>query len=137
MKSRSRGTPAKEMVVSRDGCFALRRITGRKYTLRILWHLRHGALRFGTIRKKLNLEVVDAKQVAPRVLSRELKSMVRLGLVRRKAYNELPPRVEYSLTRLGHSWPPLISEMLALGARTWRLDSLKRNETVESNDGSG
>lgn len=129
MRSRPKGTPTNDIEISKDGCFALRRIIGGKYRLRILWHLKHGALRFGTLRKRLNLQVAEAKEIAPRVLSRELKSMVELGLVRRKAYNEIPPKVEYSLTPLGQSWLPLISEMLALGerSRTRELQRAGRN----------
>lgn len=115
---RNKCAAGKEIDVSQNKRFELRHIIGGKHKLRILWDLKHGALRFGAIRKKLNLEALDAKQVAPRVLSRELKSLSELGLVHRRAYNEIPPRVEYSLTRLGQSWLPVISKMLALGARS-------------------
>jgi DNA-binding HxlR family transcriptional regulator len=129
MRSRSKSTPLNESEVSKDGYFSFRRFIAGKYTLRILWQLRYGALRFGTIRKRLNLQVPDAKQVAPRVLSRELKSMARLGLIRRKAYNEIPVKVEYSLTPLGQSWLPLISKMLSLAARSQTLDTQESAET--------
>jgi DNA-binding HxlR family transcriptional regulator len=88
-----------------------------KYRLRILWDLRSGSRRFGEIRKGLRLEASDTSGVAPRVLSRELKSLVELELVHRRAYDLIPPRVEYRLTPLGRSLLPVISTILEWGAR--------------------
>src|SRR5215831_5643139 len=88
-----------------------------KHKLRILWDLRHGATRFGEIRRRLSLGGVNAKVVAARVLSRELRSLVELGLINRKAYSQIPPRVEYRLTALGRSLLPVIAKILDWGAR--------------------
>lgn len=88
-----------------------------KYKLRILWNLQDGPMRFGEIRKRLSLGAVNGKVIAPRVLSRELKSLAELGMVHRKAYNVIPPRVEYRLTALGRSLLPIISKILEWGAR--------------------
>jgi DNA-binding HxlR family transcriptional regulator len=46
-----------------------------------------------------NLE--RATKVSPRTLSERLKELAELGLIERKAYPEVPPRVEYTLTPLG------------------------------------
>ncbi len=46
-----------------------------------------------------NLE--RATKVSPRTLSERLKELAELGLIERKAYPEVPPRVEYTLTKLG------------------------------------
>jgi len=51
------------------------------------------------------------------VLSRELKSLVELRLVNRKAYNEIPPKVEYRLTALGRSLLPVIAKILDWGTK--------------------
>jgi len=83
-----------------------------KHRLRILWDLRHGPKRFGELRRKLGSGGLYATKVAPRVLSRELKSLVELGLIHRKAYNVIPPRVEYRLTSLGRTVLPVISVIL-------------------------
>jgi len=88
-----------------------------KYKLKILWDLRHGATRFGEIRRRLSLGRAATKLVATRVLSRELKSLVELGLIHRKAYTEIPPRVEYRLTPLGRSLLPVIAKILDWGTR--------------------
>ena len=88
-----------------------------KYKLRIVWDLQHGSRRFGEIRKRLSLEAAETKEVAPRVLSRELKSLVELGLLHRRVYEVIPPRVEYRLTALGRSLLPVISKILEWGTR--------------------
>jgi len=88
-----------------------------KYKLRILWDLQRGATRFGELRKRLSSGAADARQVAPRVLSRELKSLVELGLIRRKAHNVVPPRVEYCLTALGRSLLNPIAKIVEWGRR--------------------
>ena len=88
-----------------------------KYKLRILWHLQCGPRRFGEIKKGLNTGTLGTKGVAPRVLSRELKVLAGIGLVRRRAYNVVPPRVEYSLTPLGRTLLPIISRLRDWGIR--------------------
>jgi len=88
-----------------------------KHKLRILWDLQSGSSRFGEIRRRISLGSTDTKIVAARVLSRELKALVELGLVHRKAYNEIPPRVEYRLTSLGRSLLPVIAKILDWGTR--------------------
>ena len=80
-----------------------------KHRLRIFWELRHGARRFGELRKRLSSKEEETKAVAARVLSRELKSLVELGLIHRRAYNGIPPRVEYRLTSLRRTVLPVIS----------------------------
>jgi DNA-binding HxlR family transcriptional regulator len=88
-----------------------------KHKFRILWDLQFGSRRFGEIRKGLGLGKADGKEVAPRVLSRELKSLVELGLIHRTAYNVIPPRVEYRLTSLGRSLLRATSKILEWGKR--------------------
>jgi len=88
-----------------------------KYKLRILWSLQDGSLRFGALRKELAKGNKNTKNIAPRVLSRELKSLVDLGLVQRKAYNVVPPKVEYRLTALGQTVLPVISIILEWGSK--------------------
>lgn len=95
----------------------LQEIIGGKHKLKIVWDLQNGSRRFGEIRKRLSLGAPNAKEVAPRVLSRELKALTALGLIHRKAYNLIPPRVEYRLTSLGQSLLPVIASILEWGKR--------------------
>ena len=69
---------------------------GDKWTAKILFCLRDGPRRFSELR-------VPLARVTPKVLTESLRSMERDGLVTRTAYDEVPPRVEYELTVLGHS----------------------------------
>src|SRR5438105_2042833 len=57
-----------------------------KYKLRILWDLRNGPLRYGEIKRSLSAGIPSSKEIAPRVLSRELKNLTNLGWVERKEY---------------------------------------------------
>jgi DNA-binding HxlR family transcriptional regulator len=81
-------------VYSRDcpSRVALDRI-GDRWTVLIIGLLESGPRRFSEIR--------DAMGISPKVLTQTLRTLERDGLVARRAYAEIPPRVEYSLTPLG------------------------------------
>jgi DNA-binding HxlR family transcriptional regulator len=67
---------------------------GKPHTLRILYGLYvRSPMRFGEIQEQI--------QVQPKTLTSRLQELVRLGLVERVAFNEIPPRVDYSLTQKG------------------------------------
>jgi DNA-binding HxlR family transcriptional regulator len=96
---------------------AFQKIISGKYKLRIVWDLKDGPLRYGEIRTGL-LRGSDATQeIAPRVLSRELKALTQTGLIDRKDYGVVPPKVEYRLTGKGQSFVPVISAIRKWGAR--------------------
>jgi len=88
-----------------------------KYKLRIVWDLKDGPLRYGEIRTGLLRGAEGTHEIAPRVLSRELKALTRSGLIERKDYGIVPPKVEYRLTRKGRSFIPVISAIRNWGAR--------------------
>jgi DNA-binding HxlR family transcriptional regulator len=81
----------------------LRLIEGRWKVL-ALYHLLEGVKRFN----ELNRLLVG---VSPRTLAKQLRELERDGIVRRKAYPEIPPRVEYSMTPLGKSLEPVLVAM--------------------------
>ena len=96
---------------------AFQKMIGGKYKLRLLWELQHGPRRYGELRSGL-LRGADGTQiVAPRVLSRELKALSTSGLIARKDYGVVPPKVEYRLTPKGRSFIPVIAEIRKWGAR--------------------
>ncbi|GAA1855579.1 helix-turn-helix domain-containing protein [Myceligenerans crystallogenes] len=78
-----------------------------RWTTPVLWTLHtSGSMRFGRLQECLG--------ISPKVLTAKLREMERDGLVTRRAYNEVPPRVEYEVTELGLSLQPVFA---ALG--TW------------------
>lgn len=69
---------------------------GDKWTVLVVLLLSDGPMRFTELRARLG-------RVAPKVLTQSLRRMERDGLVTREVFAEVPPRVEYTLTDLGHS----------------------------------
>jgi DNA-binding HxlR family transcriptional regulator len=88
-----------------------------KYKLRIIWDLQDGPRRYGEIRSGLLRGASGSSQIAPRVLSRELKALTASGLIDRRDYGVVPPKVEYRLTRKGKSFVPVIAAIRNWGAR--------------------
>ena len=84
---------------------AFQKMISGKYKLRIVWDLKDGPLRYGEIRSGLLRGSDGTQEIAPRVLSRELKVLTQAGLIDRKDYGVVPPKVEYRLTQMGHSPP--------------------------------
>jgi DNA-binding HxlR family transcriptional regulator len=87
---------------------------GGKYKMRILWELKEGPRRYGELRRSAIVAARGAP-VTPRVLSRELKELHRRGLIHRKQYPVVPPKVEYSLTALGKSLIPVVRQVVKWG----------------------
>ena len=88
-----------------------------KYKLRILWGLQDGWRRYSEIKKGLLTGSVDSVEIAPRVLSRELKTLVAMGMVERRDHQVFPLKVEYKLTRKGRTFLPIISVIHRWGMR--------------------
>jgi DNA-binding HxlR family transcriptional regulator len=88
-----------------------------KYKLRIIWALQEGPRRYGEIKKGLLRDLSGSQEIAPRVLSRELKTLAAFGLIQRTDYQIVPPKVEYSLTPLGQSLLPILTPMVEWGAQ--------------------
>jgi len=96
---------------------AFQKMISGKYKLRIVWDLKDGPLRYGEIRTGLLRGSVGSAEIAPRVLSRELKALAGSGVLERKDFGVVPPRVEYRLTRKGKSFVPVISAIRSWGMR--------------------
>ena len=88
---------------------AFQKMISGKYKLRIMWDLKDGPLRYGEIRSGLLRGADGTQEIAPRVLSRELKALTQTGLLDRKDYGVVPPKVDYRLTRKGQSFIPVIA----------------------------
>ena len=86
-----------------------------KYKLRIIWALQQGPRRYGEIKKGLLRDISGSQEIAPRVLSRELKTLAAFGLIERTDYQVVPPKVEYTLTPVGQRLLPIIAQMVEFG----------------------
>lgn len=75
-----------------------------KWKVLILRDLLTGTKRFGELKKSLG-------GVSQKVLTSQLRQMEASGLLTRKVYAEVPPRVEYTLTELGYSLQPVLEVM--------------------------
>jgi DNA-binding HxlR family transcriptional regulator len=96
---------------------AFQKMISGKYKLRIVWDLQDGPKRYGEIRSGLLRGASGSSAIAPRVLSRELKALTESGLLDRRDYGVVPPKVEYRLTRKGKSFVPVIAAIRNWGAR--------------------
>lgn len=82
---------------------------GGKWKAVILWYLRNSTLRFGELKDKL-------PDITEKMLSLQLKQLVADGLVLRQAYSDqVPIRVEYSLTLFGQTLVPALEAIAAWG----------------------
>lgn len=92
-------------------------LIGEKWKVLILRDLIDGTKRFGELKNSLGA-------ISQKVLTQQLRAMEEDGLVVRNAYAEIPPRVEYSLTKLGLSLKPILDSMW-----DWGIDyKAKSNE---------
>jgi DNA-binding HxlR family transcriptional regulator len=107
----------KELRGHRCPVAAFQKLISGKYKLRIMWDLRDGPRRYGEIRSGLLRGLAGSAQIAPRVLSRELKALAESGLIDRKDFGTVPPKVEYRLTRKGQSFIPVVDAIRGWGAR--------------------
>ena len=96
---------------------AFQKLISGKYKLRIVWDLKDGPRRYGEIRSGLLRGLDGSTEIAPRVLSRELKQLTTSGLIERKDFGVVPPKVEYRLTRKGKSFVPVIAVIREWGHR--------------------
>lgn len=85
-------------------------IISGKWTLLIIRDLADCSYRFCELERSL-------EGISPRTLSLRLRALEEQGIVERRTYPEVPPRVEYALTDKGRALVPLIEDMRRYGAR--------------------
>jgi DNA-binding HxlR family transcriptional regulator len=78
-----------------------------KWAILIMSSLCHSAKRFNELQKEIN--------IAQATLSTQLKFLEKEGLISRKVYPEVPPRVEYSLTSIGREFQPVLESIKLWG----------------------
>ena len=85
-------------------------VIGGKWKTLIVWSLYGSTKRFGELKKGLPL-------ITQKMLTQQLRELEKDGVVHRKIYPEVPPKVEYSLTELGVSLKPVLESMCEWGKR--------------------
>ena len=108
-------------------------VIGGRWKVPILWHLLQGTLRFSELRRAL-------PGVTQKMLTQQLRELERAGVVRRRVYPQVPPKVEYSLTDRGRassrSWTRCVSggSRRALRRRINHEDAKARRRRFEVGD---
>lgn len=91
-----------------------------RWKVLIIRDLLEGTKRFGELKRSVG-------NVSQKVLTANLRSMEASGLLTRKVYAEVPPRVEYTLTETGYSLKPILDAIVAWGMEYKASHSGKRH----------
>jgi DNA-binding HxlR family transcriptional regulator len=86
---------------------ALNMISG-KWKLAILWHLTREVVRFNELQRRLT-------GISQKTLTQQLRELEADGLISRKVYPEIPPKVEYHLSELGETFIPVLNSLCQWG----------------------
>jgi DNA-binding HxlR family transcriptional regulator len=81
---------------------------GGKWRIGILWSMKSTCRRFGELKR-------DVLGITEKMLIQELRYLESIGVVDRRSYYEIPPKVEYSLTERGRSLIPVIENIVSWG----------------------
>ena len=90
-------------------------VLGGKWKILILWYIAtYEVQRFGELMRRI-------EGISQSTLTKQLRELEADGLIHREIYREIPPKVEYSLTDLGKSFVPILTEM-TLWSQQWLCD---------------
>ncbi len=89
------------------------RLMGRKWKPLVLYYLRPGPQRFSELRRRI-------PEATQKMLTQTLRELEKDGLVLRKAYPQVPPKVVYSLTRYGRTLEPVLLALCAWGDKDFK-----------------
>lgn len=87
--------------------FALDLVSGKWKGL-VLWHLSGGTMRYGELKKSL-------PGITQKMLTQTLRDLEKYGLIDRKVYPVVPPKVEYTLTKDGEMLGPIFKQLHGFG----------------------
>ena len=102
-KANSTYSRNEQCIINCDLTYAVYKISGR-WKLLILNKLEAGKMRFGDLKKEFSY-------ITERMLTLQLQSLEQDGLVIRKVYPEIPPRVEYELTDMARLLVPILEQL--------------------------
>jgi DNA-binding HxlR family transcriptional regulator len=83
-------------------------VIGGKWKAVILWELRDGAVRFGELKRRV-------EGISEKMLIQQLRELEQDKLVARRVFHEVPPRVEYSLSKWGVSLNAALADLADWG----------------------
>lgn len=89
---------------------ALSIFIGKWKPIIILYLISEETIRYGELKKRL-------KDITPKMLTNQLRELERDGIVHRKVYPEVPPKVEYSITAYGMTLKPILDSMHEWGLK--------------------
>lgn len=95
-------------------------VIGGKWKMPILWRLKDRVWRYGELKRSMG-------KVTHKMLAQQLKELETAGLIRRKVYPTVPPKVEYSLTPQGRKVIPVIKKIRDWGIKYQNTDSKNLN----------
>lgn len=84
------------------------KIFSGKWAVLIIYHLYENTLRFGELKRRM-------PEVTQATLTKQLRMLENYGLVNRHVYPEVPPKVEYSLTKIGGEFISVLDEFEIFG----------------------
>ena len=105
-----RKLPMKDTINVNCPVAATLQLIGGKYKALLLWHLSGKILRFNELRRLV-------PEATPKMLTQQLRELESDGLIARKVYAVVPPKVEYSLTPRGESLFPILQAMYEWGSK--------------------
>jgi DNA-binding HxlR family transcriptional regulator len=101
----------KSSAISECPCEIVIRLIGGGWKVLLIYHLAtKGVQRHADLRRRM-------PGISPKILTQQLRALESDALVERTIYAEVPPRVEYQLTTLGHTLRPVIDAMFAWGVQ--------------------
>lgn len=104
-------TPVTTSLEPKIGCIAsAMEIIGNKWTALILRDLFSGPKRFCELEKSVG-------SINPRTLSQRLDDLEEHGIITKKSFNEVPPRIDYTLTQKGRDLQPILEQMATWGTK--------------------
>jgi DNA-binding HxlR family transcriptional regulator len=100
-------------------------VIGGKWKPLILFQLRDRPMRFSELRRLV-------PQATQKMLTQQLRDLERDGIIHRKVYAVVPPKVDYSLTDYGQTLKPLLALMCDWGSKHRSRATSRRGETKSS-----
>ena len=96
------------------------RLIGGKYKTLIVWNLFDGTLRFSQLQRLI-------PRATAKMLTQQLRELERDGLITRRVYPVVPPKVEYALSERGRSLQPILQAIYSWGVEYLEEKGLKAN----------